>query len=414
MSKISKKGKIIACLDIGSSKLVCIIASISAESVKILGYGHKESNGIKSSTISDMRVAQKSIQNVVAQAERMAGLNIDKVLVSISGTQSHSSIIDDNVKINDIVKASDIDNLANKIRQKFKQNNREVIHLIPIEYRIDDSLPVINPRYMSGNKLYARFHVVSVSITTINNIEHCLKNCQISAQGYICEPYSSALSCLSKNEMRLGSLVLNMGFHATSIAMILDGKFIRVANLPIGGFHITKDISTIFNISLGLAEQIKNLNSSLFISPIEEKEMIKMKLASVGEIEDNAEIIGVTRIKLRDIIESRLEEIFESTKELLQNSKIPSYAFSNIVLTGGVSTIVGIDKLANEIFDKNVKIGYPNKLNISQSEILSPANCCAIGMLVFLKNRASKEKSEFLFKGKSGFFGKIFDKLVGI
>lgn len=414
MSKISKKGKIVACLDIGSSKLVCIIASITAESVKILGYGHKESNGIKSSTISDMRVAQKSILNVVSQAERMAGLNIDKVLVSISGTQSHSNIIDDNIKIHDIVKASDIENLTNKIRQKFKQNNREVIHLIPIEYRIDDSLPVVNPRYMSGNKLYAKFHVVSVSVTTINNIEHCLKNCQISARGYICEPYSSALSCLSKNEMRLGSLVLNMGFHATSIAMILDGKFIKVANLPIGGFHITKDISTIFNISLGLAEQIKNLNSSLFISPIEEKEMIKMKLASIGEIEENAEIIGVTRIKLRDIIESRLEEIFESTKELLQNSKIPSYAFSNIILTGGVATIVGIDKLASEIFDKNVKIGYPNKLNISQSEILSPANCCAIGMLVFLKNRASKEKSEFLFKGKSGFFSKIFDKLIGI
>lgn len=414
MSKISRKGKIIACLDIGSSKLVCIIASIGTDSVKILGYGHKESNGIKSSTISDMRVAQKSISNVVAQAERMAGLNIDKMLVSISGTQSHSNIIDDYIRVHDIVKASDIDNLANKVRQKFKQNNREVIHLIPIEYRIDDSLPVVNPRYMSGNKLYTKFHVVSVSSTTINNIEHCLKNCQLSVQGYICEPYSSALSCLSQNEMRLGSLVLNMGFNATSVAVILDGKFIKVGNLPIGGFHITKDISTIFNISLGLAEQIKNLNSSLFISPIEEKEMIKMKLTSVSEIEENANIIGITRVQLRDIIESRLEEIFESIKELMQKSKIPSYALNNIVLTGGVSTIVGIDKLASEIFDKNVKIGYPNKLKITQSEILSPTNCCAIGMLVFLKNRISKEKSEFTFKGKSGFFGKIFDKLVGI
>jgi cell division protein FtsA len=186
MSKNLKKGKITACLDMGSSKLVCIIASITNDDVQILGYGHKESKGIAASAISDMTLAQKSITNVVSEAERMAGFNIDRLLVGISGSQVVSTRKEVSTKIaSDIVKTSDIAVLAAKVRAEFKKNNREIIHLIPLQYRIDDSAPVVNPRYMSGEKLYAKFHVVSTSQTTIKNIENCLRRCQLSVNNYI-------------------------------------------------------------------------------------------------------------------------------------------------------------------------------------------------------------------------------------
>ncbi len=412
MAKNIKKGKIVACLDMGSSKLVCIIAAISNGEVEILGYGHKESKGISGSAISDMRLAQKSITNVVSEAERMAGFNIDRLLVGISGSQVVSSRKEVSSKIAaDIVKASDIANLANKIRADFKKNNREIIHLIPTQYRIDDSAPVVNPRYMSGETLYAKFHVVSTSQTTIKNIENCFKRCQLSVNNYVVEPYASALSCLSDNEMSLGTLLIDIGGSSTSFAIILEGKLMHIGNSPIGGMHITKDISTILNVGFDVAEKIKNLNSSLLISPIEEREMIRLKFSDTN---DGPNMIRITRLELSEIIKSRIEEMFESVKTILEKSGIPIYMCSNIVLTGGVTSTVGIDKLAAEIFGKNVRIGYPNKLEITVSEILNPTHSCSLGMLIFLQNLYLKEKIKDGFESKNSWFKRLIEKLAAI
>ena len=396
----------------GSSKLVCIIASIDNDKVKILGYGHKESKGIIAGAISDMRLAQKAITNVVSEAERMAGFNIDRLLVGISGSHVVSNRKEVSAKISsDIVKTSDIANLANKIRAEFKKNNREIIHLIPLQYHIDDSMPVVNPRYMSGERLYAKFHIISTSQTTIRNIENCLRRCQLSVNNYIVEPYASSLSCLSDNEMNLGSLLIDIGSSSTSFCISLEGKLIYVASSPIGGFHITKDISTILNIDINTAEKIKNLNSSLIISPIEEREAIRLKY---NDPNDGPNMIRITRAELRDIIKSRLEEIFESVKETLEKSGVQAYLLSSIALTGGVTSIVGIDKLASEIFEKNVRIGYPNKLDGINSEILNPTHSCSIGMLVFLYNLHLKEKIKDGFDTKTSWFKRMIEKLAAV
>lgn len=412
MSKNLKNGKIVACLDMGSSKLVCIIAAINGDEVKILGYGHKESKGILSSAISDMRLAQKAITNVVSQAERMAGFNIDRLLVGISGSQVVSNRREVSVKISsDIVKSSDIANLAAKIRAEFKRNNREIIHLIPIQYRIDDSSPVVNPRYMSGEHLYAKFHIVSTSQTTIKNIENCLRRCQLSVNNYIVEPYASGLSCLSENEINLGTLLIDVGGSSSSFCILSEGKLIHVGNSPIGGVHITKDISTILNVSFDAAEKIKNLNSSLLISPIEEREMIKLKFSDTN---DGQDMIRITRLELRDIIQSRLEEVFESVKTTLEKSGVPIYMLSNIVISGGVTSIAGIDKLASEIFEKNVRIGYPNKPENVASEILNPSHACSLGMIVFLRNLYLKEKIKDGFESKNNWFKRLIEKLAAV
>jgi len=409
MAKSFHKGKIVACLDMGSSKLICMIAAVEGNDIKILGYSHKESRGIVNGAISDMRLAQKAITNTVAEAERIAGLNIEKLLVNISGSQVISNRKEENIKISsDMVKSIDVSNLANKIRTDFRKNNREMIHLVPTQYRIDDSSAVQNPRYMTGDKLYAKFHTVSTSHTTIRNIENCLKRCQLSINNYIVEPYASALATLTENEMTLGSLVIDIGGDVTSFCLIMEGKLVYVGHVPIGGNHITKDIATILNIDFQTAEKIKNLNNSLMITHLEEKEPIKFRSSE----SENLSMMKITRSELRDIIKSRADEIIETTKNTLEKSGVPSFLVNNIVLTGGVSMVVGIDKLTSEIFSRNVRIGYPSELNEIPNELSFPNYACSLGMLVFLKNLYLKEKTKDGFESRNHWFKKMIEKLV--
>ncbi len=410
MSKISK-GKIIACLDIGSSKLMCVIAAIDNETIKILGYSHKESRGISAGAISDMRLAQKSITNAVSEAERMAGLNIGRLLVSISGHQVKSNRIEENVKIaSEMVKSSDISSLAGKVRNQFRREHREMIHLIPLQYHIDDSSPVQNPRYMSGNKLFAKFHAVSTSQTTIRNIENCLKRCQLSINNYIVEPYASSLACLSENEMNLGTLLIDFGGDVTSFSLLLEGKLVYVGSVPIGGNHITKDIATILGINFNIAEKIKNLNATLLISPIEENEIIKFRITD----NENNSMMKFTKRELCEIMTCRIEEILEATKETIEKSGVPSFLINNIVLTGGVCAIIGIDKLSQEIFEKNVRIGFPSQIKDIPEELDFPIYSCALGMLYFSKNLLLREKIKGSFEIKGGWFKTLIDKLASI
>lgn len=410
MTKNPKKGRIVACLDMGSSKVVCLIASIEGSEVKIIGYGHKKSKGIMGSAVSDMKLAQKAITNAVAEAEKMAGLNIDRVLVGISGSQVISARKEANIKISsDVVKVSDIINLASKVRTQYRKEAREIIHLIPMQYSIDDLLPVENPRYMSGERLCARYHIVSTPQSVLRNIENCLKRCQISVSNYIVEPYASTFCCLSENETNLGTLLVDIGGSSTSFSMILNGKLVYVGNCTIGGSHVTRDISTILNISFDAAEKIKSLNNTLLISPLEEREIIKLK---AGGPNDGPDMIKINRAELRNIMGARLEEIFEMVKKNIEKAGIPLAMATNIVLTGGVTSTVGVDRLAADVFKKNVRIGYPNKIKGVNSEILSPTYACGLGMIVFLKNLHLREKIKSGFEVKNGWFRKILEKLA--
>lgn len=396
----------------GSSKMFCIIAAVGNDGIDILGYGHKESRGISAGAISDMRLAQKSITNVVAEAERMAGFNIEKLLVGISGSQVSSSRIESSNKISsDLIKNAEISAIAAKIRLELQKNNRQPIHLLPLQYRIDDSAPVDNPRDMSGEKLHSKFHAITTSQTTIANIENCLKRCQLSAESYIVEPYASALACLSENEMQITSLVIDIGGSSTSFCIIHNEKLYYVGSSMLGGSHITRDIATILGIRFGMAEKIKNLNNSIIISPIEQKEVIKFK--SFDE-DGDSDLIRITRSELAEIIQTRLEEIFESIKINLEKSKIPLQMIPNIVITGGTASTIGADKLASEVFGKNVKIGYPSKFNLAPPEIVTSSNSCALGMLIFLHDQILRNQIREGFETKNSWLRRFFEKLTSV
>ncbi|MFT6106019.1 MAG: cell division protein FtsA [Rickettsiales bacterium] len=409
---ISKnKGKIVACLDIGTTKLVCLIAEVDNKNINIIGYGYRESKGIVASAISDMRLAQKSITNVVCDAERMAGFNIDQLVVGLSGaeTLSQKKIVKNKIA-GEMVKSSDITNLANAVRFAYKKNNREIIHLLPLKYQIDDSNPVQNPRYMTGKFLSSRLHIVSSSSSTVRNISNCLNRCQLSVYNYISESYSSALASITSNESNLCAAIIDIGGGDTSFSIILENKLVQTGNINVGGIQITKDVSMVLNIDFDNAETIKNLNNSLFMSLATEKEMINVKMEDF-ELFDATKI---TKKDLRDIIQSRLEEIIESVKKKMEESGYGAVKINNIILTGGSANIIGIEKIANKIFDKPARIGYPSKFG-DIPEIFNDSSFCSVfGMLIFLQNIYNKEKIKEGFETKNGFFSKIIDRLMSI
>ena len=407
---VKSKGKIVACLDIGTTKMACTIAMVDDQEITLLGYGYRESRGVISGAISDVRLAEKSIANTVGDAEKMAGFNIDRLVVGLSNSQTVSQRKEVSTTIvSDMVKNSDITNLASGIRYEYKKNNRELIHLIPLQYKIDNSTPVQNPRYMFGDLLSSKFHVISTSFTTVKNIENCLKRSQLSVHNYIVESYASALSALSENEMNLGSLVIDIGGSNTSFAVMADGKLVHAGNFPIGGIHVTRDIATILNIDFETAERIKTINNSLIINPLEEKELIKVK-----SNDERIGIVGVTKLELKYIIESRIEEIINSVKTLLDKSGYGSYLINNIVLTGGTASIIGIEKVVNEVFKRQTRIGFPSKIKNLPSELDDPSFSNVLGMLVFLKNIYLKEKIKDGFEAKGSWFKRLVDYLVSL
>jgi cell division protein FtsA len=409
---LKNKGKIVACLDMGTTKITCIIAAVNEKKISILGYSYKKSQGIVASAISDMKLAQECISKVVGDAERMSGFNIDRLIVALSGSQIVSEKKEISSKISgNAVKDSDIINLARKIAVEYKKNNREIIHLIPLRYKIDESGYVQNPRHMTGKKIATNFHVVSTATTVTKNIENCLKRCHLSVNNYVSESYCSALSFLNENKIKTSSLIIDIGGVSTSFSVMIEGKLVYSGCVNLGGMHVTRDISTILNVDFEIAEQIKRLNSSLIINPIEERELIKMK---VGSFSDNFGIVRITKKELKEIMSCRIEEIIGLVKEDLDSRSYGAHLFNNIIVAGGVCSIIGIEKVVNKVFDKQAKIGYPQKVCDLPAELNDPSFASAIGMLVFLQNVYLKEKTGDGFNAKGGLIKRFINYLMSL
>lgn len=408
---MSIKGKIVAALDIGSTKLACVIAEISDKNIRIVGYGYRQSIGISSSAITDMKLAQLAITRTIADAERMAGFNISKLAVNVSGLRlsSDTKLVTNKISSN-IVNNSDIMSLVSDIKTDSKNNKKEIIHLIPLEYAIDNNTKVTNPRYMSGDYLSAKFYIISSQNSIIKNIENCMRLSTISINNYISDAYAASLGVISEDELNFGTLVIDIGGNSASFAIIVDNKLHHIGNCRLGGIHITRDIASILNVSVNIAESIKLLNNSLIISPIEEKEQINFKF-------DNndypSKLMQLTKIELKNIIVARLEEIINIVKNNLDKSSYSSYAINNIILSGGVSNMIGIEKLVSNIFGKNAVIGSHHRIKNLQKDLNNPSFSVVLGMIIFLKQVIKKEiKTDF--KVKNNFIKKIIDYLMSV
>ncbi|MHA1539941.1 MAG: cell division protein FtsA [Alphaproteobacteria bacterium] len=350
--------QVIAAIDIGSSKICCLIATVDSENgFKIIGLGHQVSKGVRSGTIVDMDAAEEAILNAVYTAEQMAGRTIDRVVVNLSGGNPSSTIIEHKVLLpKEEVSLSDIRRLVHQENYKPQNDADQIIHLVPVSYNIDDSTGITDPKGMFGKTLGVNMNVVTAGMGSVKNLVNCITRCHLDISSIIVSPYASGLSCLIPDEKKIGVTVIDMGGGTTSFAVFLDGKIVYADTIPVGGGHVTNDIAKGLSTTITEAERLKILHGCASFGTVNEHEIIHVP--QIGE-ENTGKKNHLPKSLLANIIKPRVEEIFEIIKDRLEKKGFYELSGRRVVLTGGASQLAGTSEIASLVLEKKVRIGYP-------------------------------------------------------
>lgn len=407
------RSEIIAILDIGSSKIVCLIAEVDPSGrPKIIGIGHQVSQGIRGGMVIDIKQAEGAIVAAVHAAEKMAGDTIDRVFINVSATNLTSRNLNVETNISGTqVTDRDIQEIISEGIQYFSKDDLEVLHPIPMDYQLDHTQGIRDPRGMTGDKLSTNMHVITSSTTAIKNLANCLARCHLDIEDCVAAPYASGLACLTEDEKNLGVILLDIGGGNTSVAVFANGNITYTNNVPIGGQHITRDIARGLSTSLHAAERIKTLYGSAVSMPGERQEVVDVPIydenAEEG-VDDPRETMHVSRAELMSIIRPRVEEILELAKKKIRAAGAAETEGSRIVLTGGTAQLMGIKDLAGEVFGRQARIGKPSVVEGMAESTKGPAFTCAIGMLKYalIKDGLSPENfgsgNSLFTRGKIG------------
>lgn len=372
----------IAALDIGGSKVCCLIARVAENGhIHVAGIGYHESKGLKAGRIIDMEAAARAIGQAVQAAENMAGETIHTVTVSVSATQTGSHRVRGEVAIpHGEVTDSDVRRCLAFARDAEVPGQNELIHAIATGYRVDDQPGIRDPRGLHGKRLQCEVHAITLATNTIQNLERCVNANHLSIDGFCVDIYASMLSCLVEDELEMGCTILDMGAATTSIGVVLDGHLVFADAVPAGGLHITQDISRGLATSLNHAERLKTLFGHAMRNARDESDMIDVP--QVGEEESGTPHM-VPRSFLTGIIQPRVEEILELVRARLEASGFASTTGRRVVLTGGASQLSGLREIAGLMLDKQIRVATPQRISGLAESTSGPAFSTACGLLLY-------------------------------
>lgn len=376
------RDKIIAALDVGSTKVCCFIARLTEDGgFRVIGIGHQVSTGIKSGVVIDMEETETSIRAAVDTAERMAGLAVDSAYVAVTGGDlaSEAVTVDVSVAGHEIGQV-DMQHALDHGRAGYDADGRDIIHAMPISFSIDGAEGVRDPRGLIGDRLSLNMHLVSAAPGPVRNLEACVNRGHLKVAGLVAAPYASGLATLVEDEKALGTIVVDMGGGTTSIAAFLDGALVFTDVVPVGGHHVTNDIARGLLTPIAHAERMKTLYGSALAGPADDREVIDVP--QLGEA-DGDSATRIPRSMLVGIIRPRIEETFELVRDRLVDSGFDKLAGRRLVLTGGASQLSGVRDLAGRILDKRVRVGQPSGVSGLADLTQGPAFSSAVGVLLY-------------------------------
>jgi len=375
------RNSLIAALDIGSSKICCLIGVPGEnDKIRVVGIGHHVSHGIKSGTIVDMDAAEESITAAVLAAERMAGETVRDVVVGIAGGQLSSRLIDMQVAVNGgPVRDADLRRLLYGNPPE-AEPHRLLLHALPVGYSIDGSNGIHDPRGLHGQMLAVHIHEITASATAIRNVTTCVERCHLNVTDVVANAYAAGLATLVRDEMELGVTVIDMGGGATSFAVFVEGTPVFAGSVPVGGSHVTNDIARGLATPLAHAERLKTLYGSALPSIRDERETVAAP--QVGEDPANARN-EIPKSLLVSIVAARVEEILELVRAELDDVGANRAAGRRVVLTGGASQLPGLQELAARSLDQQIRIGSPVGFEALAAATSGPAFAACAGLLRF-------------------------------
>jgi len=396
-------GRMVAALDIGTTKILALVGEMDEHGgIYVIGHGQTPSDGLRRGVVVDMDKTVKSIRKAVDDAQMVSGTEIDRVTVGIAGENIRS------INSHGVVAVSRSDNeiTSSDVRKAIEASraiaipvDREIIHVIPQAYSVDDQSGIKDAVGMSGVRLEVETHIVTVSVASAKNIYRALERCQLGVDHIVLESLAQSTVLLGEEETEAGCMIIDLGGEIACASLFYDGAIRHTAVVPLGGKNVTNDIAIGLRTSVGQAEQLKLTYGAALASSVDPDEMIQVPGVAGRPPRE------LSRNVLASIIEPRMEEILSLiNKELKKVCRLDLFT-AGIVLVGGGSLLPGTFELAEQIFDMPVRMGEIRGIAHTSDELGDARFATAHGLLVYGFN------NEALVGGRGGALGSFFRKL---
>jgi cell division protein FtsA len=399
-------------LDIGTSKVVAIVAEVSPEGfIEVIGLGSSASRGLKRGVVVNIESTVQSIQRAIEEAELMAGCEINTVYTGIAGSHVKSLNSHGIVAIRDKeVSATDVERVIDAAKAVAIPADQRVLHVLPQEFIIDSQEGIPEPIGMAGVRLEARVHLVTGAVSAAQNIVKCVQRCGLSVEDIVLEQLASSYAVLTEDEKELGICIIDMGGGTTDIAVFCGGAIQHTAVIPIAGAQVTNDIAVSLRTPAQYAEEIKIKYACALSQLANPDETIEVP--SVGDRPPRR----LARQTLAEVVEPRYEELFHLVRKELRRSGFEELIAAGIVLTGGSAKMEGAIELAEEVFHMPVRLGVPQYVEGLSDVVRNPIHATGVGLLLYgqeaLQARAEAAQSKLVLGGvfkrmKSWFQGNL-------
>lgn len=399
---MSLNGNVHVGIDIGTTKICAIVGEEVDGEMEIIGIGTTPSKGLRKGVVINIESTVQSIKKAISEAELMAGLEIKSVYAGIAGGHikgfnSHGIIAVKNREVSD----GDIKRVIDAARAIAIPMDREVIHILPQEYIVDDQDGIQEPMGMNGVRLEAKVHIVTGAVTSAQNIIRCVNRTGIDVETIVLEQLASAEAVLSDDEKELGVVIVDIGGGTTDVAIFSEGSIKHTVVFSLGGDHLTNDIAVGLRTPIIEAEKIKKMYGCALSSLVDKDDTVDVP--SVGGRKPRA----VSRRVLAEIIEPRVEEMLSLVHREVLRSGYSDVLASGVVLTGGSSLLEGIADIGEQVFNMQVRIGYPTGIGGLVDVVNSPMYATGVGLVLY--GEKSNESARFKV-GERNVFGKVKER----
>jgi cell division protein FtsA len=415
-----KRTALVASLDIGTSKIACMIARLKpcppndalrgrSHAVELIGYSQIRSKGVKAGAVVDLVECEQAVRQAVSLAEDMAKVRVESVLLSVSAGRLQAQLIEAAADIKGAaVTSADVARVTSAGMHHATGEGRTVLHALPTGYSIDGVKGVRDPKGMMARQFGVDMNVVTADTTVVKNLMLVVERCHLNVEAMAASPYVAGLAVLTDDEADIGAAVVEMGAGTTTIATYSGGRFIHASGFALGGHHITMDLARGVSACIADAERIKTLYGTVLTGGSDAHEL--MSVPSAGDDELDVPQV-VSRATIANIVRHRAEEIFEMVRDRLADSPFASEPKARVVLSGGACQLSGTLELATRILNRPVRIGRPLGFSRLPNEAKSASFAVPGGLLVYPQfahlEHVEPRHTRQLRTGTDGYFGKV-------
>jgi cell division protein FtsA len=382
---MARREELVVGLDLGTTKICAVVGEVTGDGIDIVGVGTYPSVGLRGGVVVNIDQTVNSIRKAVKEAELMAGCEISSVFAGVAGTHvqslnSHGVIA---VKSREVTQ-SDIDRVLDAARTVAMPFDRQILHVLPQQYIVDDQEGIQNPLGMAGVRLEAKVHIITGAISAVQNIIKCCEKAGLHVQDVVLESLASSEAVLDTDERHLGVALVDMGGGTSDVAIFLDHAIRYSCVVGLGGNHISSDISVGLRTSMEEAEKIKKKYGCALAEWVNPQDVIEV--GSVGGQKPRQ----LAQSVLAQIIEARVEEILKIVEWELVRSGYVESLHAGVVLTGGVALLPGIRELAERVLDLPIRIGVPYRFGGLGDVVKNPVYSTAAGLLLYGKSHVGR------------------------